>query len=66
MTDFLVRFVNTLDPNGGPEIDWPAYTTRSPQLLAFVEGKTPLAVIPDTFRKEAMDFLTQLSLAEPL
>ena len=66
MTDFLVRFVNTLDPNGGPQIEWPAYTPQSPQLLAFVEGETPLQVIPDTFRKEAMDFVTELSLAEPL
>ncbi|KAI0699605.1 carotenoid ester lipase precursor [Cerioporus squamosus] len=66
MTDFLVRFVNTLDPNGGPQIDWPAYTRQLPQLLAFVEGKTPLEVIPDTFRKEAMEFVTKLSQAEPL
>ncbi|KAI0365187.1 carotenoid ester lipase precursor [Pilatotrama ljubarskyi] len=66
MTDFLVRFVSTLDPNGGPEIHWPAYTAESPRLLAFVDGDTPLRVIPDTFRKEAMDFLTQLGLAQPI
>lgn len=66
MTDFLVRFVNTLDPNGGPEIHWPEYTEHSPQLLAFVEGDASLEVMSDTFRKEAMEFVTQLSLAEPL
>ncbi|EIW58887.1 carotenoid ester lipase precursor [Trametes versicolor FP-101664 SS1] len=66
MTDFLVRFVNTLDPNGGPEIHWPAYTSESPQLLAFVDGAKPLEVIPDTFRKDAMDFVTQLGLAQPI
>ncbi|KAI0351843.1 carotenoid ester lipase precursor [Trametes cingulata] len=66
MTDFLVRFVNTLDPNGGQQPHWPAYTAESPQLLAFVDGHTPLTVIPDTFRKEAMDFLTQLGLAQPI
>ncbi len=66
MTDFLVRFVNTLDPNGGPQIHWPAYTPQSPQLLAFVEGSTPLTVIPDTFREEAMTFVTKLSQAQPL
>ena len=66
MTDFLIRFVNTLDPNGGPQTHWPEYTTRSPQLLAFVDGAIPLKVIPDTFRKESMDFVTQLSLAEPI
>ncbi|KAI0628200.1 carotenoid ester lipase precursor [Trametes polyzona] len=66
MTDFLVRFVNTLDPNGGPEIHWPAYTREAPQLLAFVDGNRSLEVIPDTFRKEAMNFVTQLGLAQPL
>ncbi|KAI0351864.1 carotenoid ester lipase [Trametes cingulata] len=66
MTDFLVRFVNTLDPNGGHHIHWPVYTTKSPQLLAFVEGKTPLKIIPDTFRKEANEFLIQLGLELPL
>ena len=66
MTDFLVRFVNTLDPNGGPQIDWPQFTVDSPKMLAFVEGSTPLQVIEDTFRKEAIAFLTNLSLAQPL
>ena len=66
MTDFLVRFVTTLDPNGNPDINWPEYTTGSPQLLAFVEGAKNLTIIHDTFRKEAMDFVLQLSLAEPL
>ncbi|PIL29438.1 hypothetical protein GSI_08380 [Ganoderma sinense ZZ0214-1] len=66
MTDLLVRFVNTLDPNGGSEIYWPEYNPETRQLLAFVEGTPNLTIIPDTFRKEAMDFVTQLSLAEPL
>ncbi|CDO68164.1 hypothetical protein BN946_scf184938.g16 [Trametes cinnabarina] len=66
MTDFLVRFANHLDPNGGPEPHWPAYNPASPQLIAFVEGSTPLAVISDTFRQEANDFLMYLGLAQPL
>ncbi|KAJ8490001.1 hypothetical protein ONZ51_g2565 [Trametes cubensis] len=66
MTDFLVRFVQTLDPNGGTEIHWPAYNPKSPQLIAFVEGDTPLTVIPDNFRKEANEFLVQLGLEQPL
>nr|VWP00041.1 Putative peptide synthase/polyketide synthase [Ganoderma boninense] len=65
MTDFLVRFVNTFDPNGGPQIHWPEYSPDAPQSLAFVEGTPDLTIIADTFRKEATDFLTQLSLAEP-
>ncbi|KAH9855289.1 carotenoid ester lipase precursor [Lenzites betulinus] len=65
MTDYLVRFVNTLDPNGGSEIEWPVYTTESPQLLAFVDGDTPLKIIPDTFREEAIAFLTHLIFEQP-
>ena len=69
MTDFLVRFVNTLDhndPNANGTVSWPEYTPESPRLLAFQEGETQLAVIPDTFRKEGMNLLTKLSLAHPL
>ncbi|KAI0628193.1 carotenoid ester lipase [Trametes polyzona] len=66
MTDFLVRFVNTLDPNGGHDIHWPEYTTKSPQLLVFANGRKKLEVIPDTFRKEANDFLMQLSIEQPV
>ncbi|KAI0644304.1 carotenoid ester lipase [Trametes meyenii] len=66
MTDFFIRFVNTLDPNGGTGIHWPVYTRDSPQLLAFVEGKARLKVLPDTFRREPNDFLTQLGLEQPL
>ena len=67
MTDFLVHFVNTLDPNGGSLPHWPVYSTRAPKLMGFVEEKdTSLTIIPDTFREEQMQFLTQLGLAEPL
>ena len=71
MTDFLIRFVSTLDPNDYSTINdgtvtWPEYASENPRLLAFQGGDTPLAVIPDTFRKEAMSFLTRLSIAHPL
>ncbi|KAI0644305.1 carotenoid ester lipase [Trametes meyenii] len=65
MTDFLIRFVNTLDPNDGRGVHWPVYNIKSPRLLEFTEGKTPLKVIPDTFRKEANEFLAQLGLENP-
>ncbi|KAI0763837.1 carotenoid ester lipase [Trametes elegans] len=68
MTDFLIRFVNILDPNDpkGKETYWPPYTVESPQLLAFVEGRTRLRVINDTFRQEANEFLMQLGLEQPI
>ncbi|KAI0819587.1 carotenoid ester lipase [Trametes gibbosa] len=66
MTDLLVRFVTSLDPNGGHDIHWPVYTAESPQLLVFANGKKALEVVPDTFRKEANEFLIQLSLEQPI
>ncbi|KAI9063824.1 carotenoid ester lipase [Trametes sanguinea] len=66
MADFLIRFVNTLDPNGGPEINWPAYTPETPELLAFIDGEKPLEITPDTFRKEAMEYLMFLGLVHPV
>ncbi|KAL7280942.1 hypothetical protein ACG7TL_005891 [Trametes sanguinea] len=66
MADFLIRFVNTLDPNGGPEINWPVYSPEAPQLLAFVDGEQPLEIISDTFRKEAMEYLMFLGLVYPV
>ncbi|KAI0628199.1 carotenoid ester lipase precursor [Trametes polyzona] len=66
MTDFLVRFVTSLNPNDGSTIHWPNYTPQSAPLLAFQDGDTPLTIIPDDFRQNGTDFLTQVSLAQPL
>ncbi|KAH9855288.1 carotenoid ester lipase precursor [Lenzites betulinus] len=66
MTDYLVRFVTSLNPNGGSDLHWPNYTPNHTQLLTFLDGDTPLEIIPDTFRKDATDVLTQLSLAQPI
>jgi acetylcholinesterase len=70
MTDYLIRFGVTLDPNGGntnaSEIAWPAYTPDAPTLLTFLDGVTPLALSNDTYREQAMQTLIQASLADPL
>lgn len=66
MTDYFIHFVHTLDPNGGSEdFYWPEYIPRSPKLLAFVDGDAPLQVVQDTFRKEPIKFVNELSLAQP-
>ena len=66
MADYLINFINNLDPNGSGLLSWPKYTTSSPKLLTFVDGLIPLEITEDTFRQEGMNFLTQLSLAAPL
>ncbi|EIW59806.1 carotenoid ester lipase precursor [Trametes versicolor FP-101664 SS1] len=65
MTDFLIHFVNHLDPNGANGSvtpAWPRYTPESPQLMTFVDGATPLVISEDTFRADAIALVQELSL----
>ncbi|RDX48880.1 carotenoid ester lipase precursor [Lentinus brumalis] len=66
MTDYLVNFVNNLDPNGKTGISWPKYTTSSPKLLTFLDGVTPLTITKDDYRVDGFNLLTKLSLEFPL
>ena len=66
MTDYLINFVNHLDPNGPTALAWPKYSTSSPKLLTLQDLLIPQIITDDTYRKDAMNFATQLSLANPL
>ena len=70
LTDFFVRFVNTLDPNNPTDenvLPWPEYAAgEEPQVLALLDGNTSLRIVSDTFRKAHIDFVQKLSLVEPL
>ncbi|KAJ3562849.1 hypothetical protein NP233_g9322 [Leucocoprinus birnbaumii] len=66
LTNYLINFVVHLDPNGLGLIPWPKYTPSSPQMLTFWDGVIPSTITLDTFRKEGIDFVTQISLAHPL
>ncbi|KAI0265661.1 Alpha/Beta hydrolase protein [Gloeopeniophorella convolvens] len=65
MTDYFVRFVATLNPNGNTGIFWPRYTNESPQLLTFLDGPTPLKITNDDFRIPQMELLVELLLDNP-
>ncbi|KAJ3486531.1 hypothetical protein NLI96_g4177 [Meripilus lineatus] len=66
MADYLINFVNNLDPNGRNGISWPRYSTSSPQALTFVDNVLqPQVLSMDTFRKDGMDSLTQLGMDHP-
>lgn len=66
LTDFLVNFVTNLDPNGPTTLAWPKYDTSSVQLLTLLDGSIPQMITEDTYRKDAMEFLTTLAAAHPL
>ncbi|RDX42812.1 carotenoid ester lipase precursor [Lentinus brumalis] len=65
MTDYFIRFVNHLDPNGGSAPHWPPYNTSARRTLQFNDGSTPLTVTADTERLAGTDALLDLSLRFP-
>ena len=70
LTDFLVRFVNTLDPNNPSDenlLPWPeCITGEEPQILALLDGNISSKIVSDTFRKGSINSVQKLSLREPL
>ncbi|KDR73256.1 hypothetical protein GALMADRAFT_1341677 [Galerina marginata CBS 339.88] len=69
-TDALVNFVNTGNPNlpKNPmsllsKIDWPVWTnSANPPLLTFLDPAPNVTITFDTYRADAMNLLTKLSL----
>ncbi|KAF9545226.1 esterase 1 [Agrocybe pediades] len=58
MVDYWVSFATSLDPNDGKGTQrplWPQYTTEN-QVLLQLNGLN-MTVIPDTYRKEQIDFI---------
>ncbi|TCD60884.1 hypothetical protein EIP91_009375 [Steccherinum ochraceum] len=66
LTDYLINFVNNLDPNGPTVLSWPKYDTTSVSLLTLLDGSPSQTITTDTFRKDAIAFDIQLALAHPL
>jgi acetylcholinesterase len=62
MTDVIIRFATTLDPNGALDVEWPAYTPDAPQMFRFIDGEVPYEVINDTFRAEGIRKLMELEV----
>lgn len=66
MLDYVINFVNYLDPNGSTRTHWPKYHPSKPQVLTPIDGPTPFVITEDTFRKEAIDFLMHLCMKYPI
>ncbi len=66
MTDYLVNFVNNLDPNGVTGIHWPQYSLGSRELLMFQDGLIPLTITTDDYRVDGFNVITDLSLKFPI
>ncbi|KAF4617351.1 hypothetical protein D9613_005823 [Agrocybe pediades] len=68
MQDYLIRFVATLNPNSNSllSFQWPKFDLKSRQLLVFQDGLIPLTLTTDTYRQDAMNLLTTVSLENPV
>lgn len=65
----MIQFTATLDPNGGASnrtIPWPRYDPLARSMLTLLDGDTPLEIVADTARLEAMAGLTGISIAFPI
>ncbi|RPD58743.1 alpha beta-hydrolase [Lentinus tigrinus ALCF2SS1-7] len=60
MTDYFIRFVNDLDPNGATGIHWPAYNATARATLQFNDGDVPLNITVDDQRLAGTDEMSSL------
>ncbi|RPD58883.1 alpha/beta-hydrolase [Lentinus tigrinus ALCF2SS1-7] len=65
MTDLLIHFANTHDPNGLPQKPyWPQYDLATRPMLDFY-GNDSLRISTDTYRQEAIQFVIEQGLEHP-
>jgi len=66
MADYLIRFVNDLNPNGKTGIQWPKYTSANTNMLTFLDGLVPLTITKDDYRVKEMNKLKEILLKYPV
>lgn len=69
LRDYVIRFVNFLDPNGGtgPGVPWPRWDPRRPRVIVFQDPMLfPIGVAEDNYRTDALNFVANLSLIYPI
>lgn len=66
--EYLIRFATNLDPNSNSifGFKWPKYDLNSRDVLTFYDRLIPVGITQDTYRQEAMKYLSQVTLANPL
>ena len=69
LRDYVLRFTNTLDPNGreGVGIFWPQWNPAKPKALIFQDSRIfPLITGDDNYRSQPLDYVGNLSLRYPI
>ncbi|KAI0043736.1 carotenoid ester lipase precursor [Auriscalpium vulgare] len=61
LKDYIVRFVNNLDPHGNGTMYWPMYDPAWPRALMFQDDPdVPVSVGDDDYRREALEAVGNL------
>ena len=69
LKDYIIRFTNTLDPNGkeGLGIPWPQWNPAKPKALVLTDSiLSPLIIDDDNYRSRALDYVGNLSIRYPI
>ena len=67
LQDYIINFVNKLNPNSNTLPLWPQYAQSAPLLQTFQgDASKPIITTVDNYRQAGMALLTNLSIAFPL
>ncbi len=66
LAGYLIRFANDLDPNSRFGLQWPKYELHSRTAMTLLDGVPPLKITQDTYREDAMQRFTEITLANPI
>ena len=69
LKDYVVRFVNNLDPNGmrGLGIPWPQWNPQKPKAIVFQDDIFfPMVLGDDNYRTDPLNFVANMSLLYPI
>ena len=66
LTDYLINFVNHLDPNGARVSEWPQFSLDSKKLLTLLDGNTSSVIGADDYRVQGMELLNKVLLETPI
>jgi acetylcholinesterase len=62
LLDYLIHFATHMDPNGGSSPHWPVYAASRQLMTLLPAGGTNIT--HDTYRDEAINYVTNLSLSQ--
>ena len=69
LRDYVVRFVNNLDPNGknGLGIPWPQWNAKKPKAIVFQDDIFfPVVLGDDNYRTDPLSLVANMSLLYPI